>query len=291
MMATKKKYYTIMFIPEGNAHTFSMHIHRNIVYSLALFLLIFLVGLVLLVVKSGEIAAKLQMVYILSSENKHLREENKRMTFVEDNLDRMTRLGRYLQRIAQTSGTDQKMAGVSTSSSRGLREERLVRDSMDEILDSARASSSGDTGEEHRRGTATEMYLAALPNIQPVIDGWITRRYLAVANDTEQVHNGVDYAATLGTPIRATAPGIVEDVSNDKYFGLVVTVKHGFGMSTRYGHCSQILVSQGDHVDRGQTIALVGNTGRSSAPHLHYEVLKDGKNVNPANYTFSNEEK
>jgi murein DD-endopeptidase MepM/ murein hydrolase activator NlpD len=112
-----------------------------------------------------------------------------------------------------------------------------------------------------------------------------------VGTDTSAAHNGIDYAATLGTLIRATAPGVVEDVSNDTYFGKTLTIKHGYGFSTRYGHCSQIIVAKGDHVERGQTIALVGNTGRSSAPHLHYEVQKDGKNLDPTKYVFGSSAK
>ncbi len=280
-----------MFVPEGNARTFSMHIHKNIVYSLAVFFLIFLVGFVLLVVKSGEIAAKLQLVYILTSENKHLKEEKQRISYVAEKLDRMEKLGRYLQRITQTSAADQKKNQGTPLADKGSHDDAFLRTAMDGMVDSMRGSSATDIRGDRKPGAATELYLAALPNIEPVVDGWITRRYLVEANDTEQAHNGVDYAATQGTLIRATAPGIVEDVFNDRYFGLMLTIKHGFGMSTRYGHCSQILVSKGNHVERGQTIALVGNTGRSSAPHLHYEVLKDGRNVDPAKYIFSNEDK
>jgi murein DD-endopeptidase MepM/ murein hydrolase activator NlpD len=290
-MQKKKKYYTIMFVPEGNARTFSMHIHRNIVFSLAAFLCIFFVGFVLLVVKSGEIAAKLQLVYILTSENRRLKEENKKITYVSAKLDKMEQLGRYLQSIAHASGTDQKKNAAILQSSKEHREDVFARDNMDEVFDSLRRSSVADKGEEGKTGQSTPLYLATMPNIQPVIDGWITRKFLAEANDTEQAHNGIDYAATQGTLIRATAPGIVEEVTNDRYFGLMLTINHGYGMSTRYGHCSQILVAKGNHVERGQTIALVGNTGHSSAPHLHYEVLKEGKNVDPAKYIFGTDEK
>jgi murein DD-endopeptidase MepM/ murein hydrolase activator NlpD len=78
--------------------------------------------------------------------------------------------------------------------------------------------------------------------------------------------------------------GTVEDVRKDKYFGLMVELRHENGFVTRYGHCSQVLVSAGDRINRGQTIALVGNTGRSTAPHLHYEVMKYGKYVDPMGY-------
>jgi murein DD-endopeptidase MepM/ murein hydrolase activator NlpD len=290
-MQKNKKYYTIMFVPEGNAKTFSMHIHRNVVYSFVVFLIIFLVGFILLVVKSGEIAAKLQLVYLLTNENRQLREDNRKMTYIAEKIDRIEQLGRYLHRIALSSGADPKRSQSVIGAVRPTGEMVFSRDNMDELLDSIRMASS--VGEPHlqKKGEAGELYLAALPNIQPVVDGWITRRFVVMANDTEQAHNGLDYAATQGTLIRATASGIVEDVCNDKYFGLLLTIRHGYGFSTRYGHCSQILVAKGDHVERGQTIALVGNTGRSSAPHLHYEILKDGKNTDPTKYIYSNEVK
>ena len=273
-----------MFIPEGNAKTFSMHIHRNIVYSLVVFLAVFIVGFILLVVKSGEIAAKLQLVSLLSSENKQLKEENKAMKFISAKIDGIEQMSRYLQRLAAATNVDSKKGLLAFSKSSGGNEAVYAKDNMDELLDNMRNSSAVVAGTAASRQETAEQYIASVPNIQPVVDGWITRRFSMVGSDTSAVHTGIDYAATLGTLIRATAPGIVENISNDKYFGLILVIRHGLGFSTKYGHCSQILVSKGDHVERGQTIALVGNTGRSSAPHLHYEVLKEGKNVDPIKY-------
>jgi len=280
-----------MFIPEGNAKTFSMHLHRNIVYSLVVFMVIFIVGFILLVVKSGEIAAKLQLVYVLTNENRHLREDNQKIKSISEKIDRIELLGRYLRRVAQSSGVDPKKSTTTLDAARQNGETASSKSAVDKLLDSLKMTSSGAERQILKKGESAELSLAALPSIQPVVDGWITRRYIEVANDTEQMHNGLDYAATQGTLIRATAPGIVEDVCNDKYFGLLLTIRHGYGFSTRYGHCSQILVAKGDHVERGQTIALVGNTGRSSAPHLHYEIIKDGKNIDPAKFIFSNQGK
>jgi murein DD-endopeptidase MepM/ murein hydrolase activator NlpD len=283
-MKKKKNFYTIMFIPEGNAKTFSMHIHRNIVYSLAVFLIIFIVGFILLVFKSGEIAAKLQLVSLLSSENKQLKEENRAMKFISNKIDGIEQMSRYLQRLATATNIDPKKGLLAFSKSSGGGDAVYAKDNMDELLDNMRNSSAGEAATLTRRQETTEQYIASVPNIQPVVDGWITRRFSMVGSDTSAVHTGIDYAATLGTLIRATAPGVVENVANDKYFGLILAIKHGYGFSTKYGHCSQILVAKGDHVERGQTIALVGNTGLSSAPHLHYEVQKDGKNVDPIKY-------
>jgi murein DD-endopeptidase MepM/ murein hydrolase activator NlpD len=283
-MKKRKNYYTIMFIPEGNAKTFSMHIHRNIVYSLVVFLIIFVVGFILLVFKSGEIAAKLQLVYLLSSENKQLREENKAMKFISDKIAGIEQMGRYLQRLATATSLDPKKGVLAFSKSASGDDAVYAKDNMDELLDNIRTSSANEAAAFAKRQENTEQYSASIPNIQPVVDGWITRRFSMVGSDTSAIHTGVDYAATQGTLIRATAPGVVEDEANDKYFGLILTIKHGYGFSTKYGHCSQFLVAKGDHVERGQTIALVGNSGRSSAPHLHYEVIKDGKTVDPIKY-------
>lgn len=98
------------------------------------------------------------------------------------------------------------------------------------------------------------------------------------------MHWGVDIGAPRGTNIHVTADGVVSSASWHSGYGLTVEVNHGFGYKTRYGHCQRILVKKGDVVKRGQVIAAVGNTGRSIAPHLHYEVHVSGVKVNPRSY-------
>jgi murein DD-endopeptidase MepM/ murein hydrolase activator NlpD len=239
---------------------------------------------VCLLLKSGEIATKLQLVYALTQENKGLKEENKKLNFISAKITKIEMLGDYLQRIATAAGENTKKPPSYSSSVIKQSDETIFKkDGLDDNVDKLRLSSSDAYQEIKQKGDASEGFLAAVPNIQPT-EGWITRRFVATANDTEPSHSGIDFAATSGTLIRSTARGVVEDVYKDAYFGLMVTIKHGYGFSTRYGHCLQVLVTKGDHVERGQTIALVGNTGRSSAPHLHYEILKEGKNVDPMEY-------
>jgi murein DD-endopeptidase MepM/ murein hydrolase activator NlpD len=270
-MQKGKKYYTIMFIPEGKEKTFSIHVYRGIVYSLVLFVIIFFIGSLCLLLKSGEIAAKLQLVYALRSENKKLIEENKKLNFVRDKIEKIEALGAYLQKMATMAGDQVKQKDQPAALLRPGDEPVLRKDALEDIR------------ELKQKSEVSQGFLAAVPNIEPT-EGWITRKFVVQQNDTEQVHPGVDYAATSGTLIRSTARGVVEDVYKDTYFGLTIVIKHGYGFITRYGHCLQALVAKGDHVERGQTIALVGNTGRSSAPHLHYEVIKEGKNVDPLEY-------
>jgi len=98
------------------------------------------------------------------------------------------------------------------------------------------------------------------------------------------LHTGLDYPADVGTPILAAAGGVVVNTEIHPGYGNLVEVDHGNGLVTRYAHASKVLVKTGDLVKRGQNVALVGNTGRSTGPHLHFEVLVDGVPQNPARF-------
>jgi len=94
----------------------------------------------------------------------------------------------------------------------------------------------------------------------------------------------MDIAAERGTPVLAAAEGVVETSRFDETYGWMVEIDHGYGIHTLYGHCTRNLVNVGDRVTRGKTIATVGSTGKSTAPHLHFEVRKNGVPVNPSDY-------
>jgi murein DD-endopeptidase MepM/ murein hydrolase activator NlpD len=100
----------------------------------------------------------------------------------------------------------------------------------------------------------------------------------------------MDFTAPIGTPVYATGDGKVTELKGSKRsrtgFGLYLKIDHGYGYETVYGHLNAFNVKRGQNVKRGDIIAFVGNTGGSTAPHLHYEVHKDGKKVNPAYYYF-----
>lgn len=96
-----------------------------------------------------------------------------------------------------------------------------------------------------------------------------------------EFHNGLDFPAPYGTPIHATGAGVVVSAGWNGPFGQAVIVDHGYGYKTLYGHMSQILVKPGDRVERGDTLGLVGSTGRSTGPHVHYTVFQGGTAVNP----------
>jgi len=128
--------------------------------------------------------------------------------------------------------------------------------------------------------------LASTPTIAPVAglltDGFGRRRDPFTGRHA--FHRGLDISARRGTPVIAPGHGIVVFAGRNGGLGKVVKVSHGFGYTTVYGHLDEIDVEPGDEVERGDTIGLLGNTGRSTGPHLHYEVHVDGQAVNPLYY-------
>jgi murein DD-endopeptidase MepM/ murein hydrolase activator NlpD len=133
-----------------------------------------------------------------------------------------------------------------------------------------------------------ERRLTALvvPSIAPV-DGPIGSGFgfrIDPFNGRPALHTGLDFPNQSGTPIHAAAGGVVRAAEAEAAYGMAVEIDHGNGLATRYAHTSKILVKPGDLIKRGQTIALVGNTGRSTGPHLHFEVLLDGVPQNPQRF-------
>ncbi|MBT5027141.1 MAG: M23 family metallopeptidase [Nitrospinaceae bacterium] len=128
--------------------------------------------------------------------------------------------------------------------------------------------------------------LSSTPSIWPT-RGWVTSNFgfrKSPFTGLREKHEGWDIAARNGSPVRATADGVVVVEGREYGYGNLVEVDHGYGLVTRYGHNSKHLVKVGDRIKRGQVVSLVGSTGRSTGPHLHYEVLLHGVPVNPKNY-------
>jgi murein DD-endopeptidase MepM/ murein hydrolase activator NlpD len=266
--------YTLMFIPDDNGKPFSLHVNRRLFKPLLIFLLLTLGGMIVLVVKSGEIALRLQLLNIVSQENHRLKEENARLSVLKKRIDDIEEYAKYIDRLATITRGNPSLPSHASMNEKFDKKDTEANTVSDTVLSAPRATQESEVTQE--------MISTAIPNIMPV-DGWLTKGFTAGKGD-DAGHPGIDIAAAQGFLIRATAPGTVDAVRYDKYFGNIVIIRHGFGFESRYGHCSQILVSRGDPVERGQSIALVGNTGHSSGPHLHYEIVRNGKPVDPMIY-------
>lgn len=139
-----------------------------------------------------------------------------------------------------------------------------------------------------------EKLLAAIPAIQPVKNEDLTRMAsgFGYRNDPftkiRKFHFGMDFTAKKGTPIYATGDGVIKKSDNTMSgYGNLIIIQHGFGYETYYAHLSKYKVRAGQKVKRGDVIGFVGSTGRSEAPHLHYEVHKDGEVINPINFYYA----
>jgi murein DD-endopeptidase MepM/ murein hydrolase activator NlpD len=132
-----------------------------------------------------------------------------------------------------------------------------------------------------------KLLAAVHPDGWPTRGGWISSTFGSRSdpfNGHTVHHDGVDIAAEFGAPIVAMGAGMVSYAGPRDGYGLAVEINHGRGITTRYAHASAILVHVGDRIEKGQSIARVGSSGRSTGPHLHFEVLRDGRAVNPQSY-------
>jgi len=121
----------------------------------------------------------------------------------------------------------------------------------------------------------------SIPGHWPLdVQGFVTRGQVGPGDPAES-HAGIDIAAPQGTPVRAAGGGTVEAAGMDRDYGLFVLLRHPEGYETMYGHASRLLVAEGDLVQAGQVIALTGSSGRSTAPHLHFEIRREGKSLDP----------
>jgi murein DD-endopeptidase MepM/ murein hydrolase activator NlpD len=144
-----------------------------------------------------------------------------------------------------------------------------------------------------RMANDKEKMWASIPAIQPIANKELNRMASGFGlrihpiYKVRRMHTGCDFSAPRGTPVYATGDGVViKKESNYGGYGKEIEIDHGYGYVTKYAHLDNFTVRKGQRVKRGEVIGYVGNTGASTAPHLHYEVIKDGKKVNPMNFFF-----
>jgi len=173
-----------------------------------------------------------------------------------------------------TCGSVRHAAGVRVDLNALIRRANLLASSFDAAADSLAS---------HKER------LAATPSIMPT-QGWLTSAFSAMRSHpvlhVARPHEGIDVSAPMGTPIEAPAAGVVRSAGWEAGYGHTIEIDHGYGIVTRFAHASRLLVRKGERVSRGEKIALVGNSGLATGPHLHYEVHVGGRPVNPLRYVM-----
>jgi len=208
---------------------------------------------------AGPITRAAARVPALESEVTRLKTENGR---VQELAGALNRAEANYQELRQLLGGKAPSPSVEDSSNGALMHAAAVR---------ARTPGSGS---RYAAGPSE-------PTHWPLDErGFVTRGQVG-AGDPAETHPGIDIAVPQGSAIRAAGGGTVETAGNDPDYGLFVLLRHPGGYESMYGHASRLLVQQGDSVQAGQVIALSGNTGRSTAPHLHFEIRRDGKSLDP----------
>lgn len=180
--------------------------------------------------------------------------------------------------VSPTGGEQHALTTADLSEALEMIEERLStrRSSIDLLAETMRREFPGAAS------YASDSAPHTTPSIWPAA-GYVSSPY-GLRFDGTEFHQGIDIAADMGAPIVATADGVVTAAGWNGGYGNMVDVDHGGGIVTRYGHASALAVTVGQQVRRGEVIAYVGSTGRSTGPHVHYEVRVDGQPVNPAGY-------
>ncbi|MFQ5735887.1 MAG: M23 family metallopeptidase [Thermodesulfobacteriota bacterium] len=210
--------------------------------------------------------------------------------------DKKLRILANIEAPAETANADQIMGigGASTEDDyfdSGSRLDGLVNRMRSDIrvLKHQAATQENSFTDLQERLVKQTSFLAATPSIWPV-RGWVTSTYgkrISPFTGRPQKHKGLDIANRVGTPVIAPANGIVVKAGRNGGLGKSLVISHGYGVKTRYGHLSKIFVKVGQRIKRGDKIAAMGNTGRSTGPHLHYEVSLNGLPVNPSKYILN----
>ena len=228
---------------------------------------------------------------------KDMLETSKMLSVLEERDDDIYRVVFGVEPIADEIRT----AGVGGSNryrellEKGLAREELILNNMQKIdqLKKQMYIQTKSYDEIIEMANNKEELLASLPAIQPVSNKELKRLASGFGYrmhpiyKVRKMHTGTDFSLVTGTPVYATGDGVVRFTRTSfGGYGKQIEINHGFGYRTKYAHLSEFLVKPGQKVKRGQIIAYSGNTGGSTAPHLHYEVIKDGKAVNPVNYFY-----
>jgi murein DD-endopeptidase MepM/ murein hydrolase activator NlpD len=204
-------------------------------------------------------------------------------------VSRQTGIGPLSPEEYQTAKKQQRLTPTTQNLPLGIDLDRLVfRSVFDRIQGIGNEANRNALQLQQLLSTLSQQksLLSSVPSVTPV-DGWITSgfgRRISPFTGQKTWHQGIDVAAPIGSPIYAPADGVVIFSGAKAGFGNFVMVAHGYGVVSRYGHNAQNMVQPGQKIKRGDQIATVGMTGRTTGPHLHYEVLVNGRNVDPKKF-------
>ncbi len=300
------KSYTVIVVPEDNSEVRRYRVRKSLIVQSVVGALV-----VLALVAGGAI--HYVQVAKDAAENRYLREENltlqaqlktvrERIDHIGSTLDRVERFDQKLRTLTLLNDPQRNLAmgptepepGARTAGSAGENQfARLTSQETPVVLTSRldRLSAEATRQEQSLQGLQAyfqdqKSLLASIPSVWPA-RGWVTSDFghrLDPYTADKVMHAGLDIAAPHGKPVVAPSDATVVFAALEGAYGNVIVLDHGYGIRTRYAHLANMSVKVGDKVTRGQQIGAVGNTGRSTGPHLHYEVRVNGIPENPRKF-------
>ena len=257
----KDRFLTVLVVPHDEKNVRRLRVSYRWLKAGMAVAGVLLIAVALAVLTYGRVASRATQATLLERENARLEVENAKVDEIAENLERTERA--YAQ-IREMAGLPPDEAGSSPA---------------DTGEQPGPAGRGGGALGEPPPGRGTEA-----PDSVPA--GWplSLKGFETAGFGGDGGHPGVDIAVPVHTPVLATARGVVAAADSDPVYGHYVVVAHGGGIETMYGHNAVLLVERGERVTRGQPIAYSGNSGRSTAPHLHYEIRREGRAIDPAPY-------
>jgi murein DD-endopeptidase MepM/ murein hydrolase activator NlpD len=296
------RFYTIMIVPENAQKPRQIHVPAWLIrVSLILLPILFLLAITILL-DYRYIASQVSENRDLQAENRKLRQDvqlyQSRLDSMESSLERIENFSSRLKMITNLMDRDQLSQQVeSPLPSSVIAEKAPETKSTNPVEINFDQLTNRSYGLEQNLHELYELlsdqrsFLNALPTKKPS-EGMFTSgfgvRVSPMGDGAEKMHEGLDIASNVGTPIHAPAAGTIIFAGKKSGYGQIIMMDHGYGLETWYGHTSRILTKPGQKIKRGQVIALSGNSGRSTGAHVHYEVHVNGIPVDPINYILEN---
>lgn len=268
------KYLHIMLLPDGKKGL-RFKISLKLAYFLTFLIGLFLIFVIVLVISYGKVFYKALQAKSLALENRRLSEYNAKVTELEKQLKAYRG---FIQKIGKLAGVE-----YPTKNEPNIDYKKDFYTMLEEASSDSKSFNRVDFFGRLRKSYINPFFEDFIPKGFPV-GGWITKGFVEKKEKLDVEHPGVDIACKEGTEVKATACGWVKFAGWDPQYGNLLILEHREGYSTFYGHNKKLKVLEGEFVEREKVIALSGNTGRSSAPHLHYEIRKDGVPVDPKNF-------
>jgi len=302
IVASKK--ITLFLVPDGTGRVKQLRVSGFLVVCLLTLVSISVIAFLLTIHAYSEISVKLPRLAELKRENALQKEQLLHMARKIDQFaQKMTELRKMDHKLKAmvnletvegeeqfrgVGGSDPSLLDPKTTVAKVNRDlVRAMHRSLDN-LNSDIESSWEDKAGLRKFLENQKILLASTPSLWPA-KGWLSSSFgyrNSPFTGKKEFHKGIDISTRTGAPIVASADGVVSFTGWDGGYGRVVVIKHGQGFKTKYAHLKKSIVKTGQHVKRGETVGLVGSSGRSTGPHLHYEVHLNGVAVNPIRYVL-----